>query len=102
MPEIDPQLPKNFVASDAISVHFPRDIHPKFQHKKLKNEKTRLALHILKRISQRFASKTLQNDSYQAEKLQHHRSCATFCLFFESFRSQNVGKRSTDTALIIQ
>ena len=49
----------------------------------------------------RFASKTLQNDSKCAEKVQHHRFYAT-CVVFELFRSRKVGKRSTKVELIIK
>ena len=55
--------------------------------------------HILKRTLQCFASKTLQNDSKGVEKFQL-RFFAT-CVLFESFWSQNVGKRSTKTEIII-
>ena len=50
---------------------------------------------------QRFASKTLQNDSEGVEKFRHLRFCATFVLF-ESFWSKNVGKHSIKTKLEIQ
>ena len=55
----------------------------------------------MKRTLQRFASKTLQKDSKGVDKFQHLRFCAT-CVLFEPFWSQNVGKRSTKTELIIQ
>ena len=71
-----------------------------FQHNQLNNERTSYALNFLRTL-QRFASKTLQNDSKAVEKLQHHRICAT-CVLFESFCSQNVGKRSSETEFIIQ
>ena len=72
-----------------------------FQYNQFNNETTSYALQFLKRTLQRFASKTLRNDSKAVENFQTLRFCAT-CVFFESFWSQNVGKRSTKSELIIQ
>ena len=64
MLQIDPEIVKNFevvVIFDAISVEFPRFSVKGFNT--INNEKTSYALRFLKGTFQRFASKTLQNDS---------------------------------------
>ena len=56
-----------FVVFDAISVEFP-----KFFVKgsnTINNERTSYAFHVLKKTFQRFASKTLQNDSKYLKKV---------------------------------
>ena len=106
MPQIDPELSikicqlKVFLVFDAISVHFPR-FRSKFQHSQINNARTSYALHFLKRTLQRFASNALQNDSKAVEKFRYLRFRANSVLF-ESFCSQNIGKGSTKTGLIIQ
>ena len=82
MPQIDPEV-KNlnfFFVFDAISIQFPRDFvlrkirfTEKMPTQSTNNKRTSFALHFLKRALQRFASKTLQNDSKGVEKFQHHR-----------------------------
>ena len=51
----------DFVVFDPISVIFPRDFV--ISSNTINNERTCYAAHILRRTLQRFASKTLQNDS---------------------------------------
>ena len=75
--------------------------HSKFQNNQLNNNRTSSALRISKRPLQRFASKTLQNDSKAVEKLQQIHFCG-ICVLLESFWSQIVGKRSTNFALMNQ
>ena len=102
IPRIDPEIVKNFedfVVFNAISVVSER-FRPKFQHNQLNNERMSYAFHFLKRSLQRFASKTLQNDSKAVEKFHYLRFGAT-CVLFESFWSQNDDQRSTRTEFII-
>ena len=65
--------------------------------------KERALQHIfwIERCRQRFASKTLQNDSGRIEKFQHLRCCASFILF-ESCWNKSFGEPSTKTELITQ
>ena len=95
--QIDTKLSKNLMPILSFLMLF----RSKFQNHQLNNERTSHELHFLKRTLQRFASKTLQNDSKAVEKFKHLRFRAT-CVLFESFWSQNVGKRSTKTKPIIQ
>ena len=100
MPQIDPELSKKLNFFDAFSVQFSKNFALRSSTIN-STTKTSFALHFLKKTLQRFASKTLQNDSKGVEKIQQPRFRAT-CALFESFGSQNVIKRSTKTELIIQ
>ena len=62
--QIDPKIVVRVEVSvlcDALSAQYPRAFG--ISSKAIKNDRTSFALHFLRRTLQRFASKTLQNDS---------------------------------------
>ena len=104
MPQIDPELSKIltfFCYSRCNFCTVSERFRSRFQHNQLNGKRTSYAIHFLNRALQRFASKTLQNDSKGDEKFQNLQFCA-ICVLFESFWNQKDGKRSTETELIFQ
>ena len=79
MLQIDPEI----VVFDAISFEFPRFFVK--GSKTINNGRMSYALHFLKRTFQRFASKTLQNDSKYFKKNQYFRIYITYVYFLNRF-----------------
>ena len=98
MPQIDPELSeKVFVVLDALFVQFPRDFVLKTNTIKstTKNELC------IRNFEENVAAFCFKNTSKMTRKVSTLRFCAT-CVLLKSFWSQNVGKPSTKTELIIQ
>ena len=92
MLQIDPEIVEKFevfVVFDAISDEFPRFFVK--GSNTINNERTSYALHFLKRMAQRFASKTLQNDSKYIKKIQHLRFYTTYVYFLKRFGIRMMG-----------
>ena len=87
-----------FVVFDSLSVQFTRDFVLRSNTINSKTKKRDMHS-FFEEAFQRFASKTLQNDSKGVENFQHLQFWRA-CVLFELFSSQNVDKRLTKTELI--